>query len=268
MNKATISLCGVRFAYADSTWCLSIPGLELGRERVTCIVGPNGSGKSTLLRVAAGILPPMEGLVYLDDFPLRSMPRRRIAKRISFLPQESAPLFDYPAEMVVRMGRYAYVNGWGALSAEDAAAVDHALRAVAVDALRKRLLSRLSGGERRRVLIASVLAQEPDVLLLDEPTASLDIHHAAAVMRLLSGFGTGGPSVVLVTHDINMAALFGDRILLLAEGRICADGTPSDVVRADVMKQVYGEDVLMMDHPETQGPMIVARRSNVKDGRA
>jgi len=255
-----IELEGTQFRYADNGWALDIPHLRLGEERVSCIVGPNGSGKSTLLRLAAGMLQPGQGTVRLDGRPLADMPRRAIARRIGFLPQESPPLFDYSVEMVAQMGRYAYVGWTGALAEPDRRAVDRALAAVDMNALRGRRLSHLSGGERRRALIAAVLAQEPGILLLDEPTASLDIHHAAAVMRLLSGPSTDGRAVVIVTHDINLAALFAERILILAKGRIVADGPPRQIVRKAVIRQVYGDEILVSEHPETGEPMIVARK--------
>ena len=265
MSEAALRIESVRFSYADGTWDLSISDLRFGRERVTCIVGPNGSGKSTLLRIAAGILTPSEGVVKLRDRPLASMRRRTVARSLAFLPQETPSLFDYTVEEVAQMGRFAHGQGLGALSQRDLAATERALAAVDMAGMRKRPLSHLSGGERRRALIASVLAQEPDILLLDEPTAALDIHHAAAVMRLLSGFEADGPSVVIVTHDINLAALFGARLLLLANGRIRADGTPAEVVRADIMQQAYGEDILVREHPETGGPMIMARRQDTRE---
>jgi len=268
LNKATLTFEGVRFAYEGRAWALGIPKLSLGRERMTCIVGPNGSGKSTLLRIAAGILPPLQGAVRLWDQPLPFMSRRAIAQRLAFLPQETPPLFDYTVEDIAQMGRYAHLHGVGQLTDRDFLAVEHALSAVEMAEMRNRPLSHLSGGERRRALIASVLAQEPDLLLLDEPTASLDIHHAAAVMRLLSGFKEDRPSVVVVTHDMNLAALFSTRLLLLVNGQIQADGTPSEVIHTAVIQQAYGEHMLVMEHPETGSPMMVALRQDARERSA
>ncbi|MBN1558440.1 MAG: ABC transporter ATP-binding protein [Lentisphaerae bacterium] len=260
MSEARLRLDGVGFAYTDGPWRLSVDGLAFGVERMVCIVGPNGSGKSTLLRLAAGILAPREGSVTLDGRPLAGLGRRAIARRLGFLPQETPALFDYSVEEVAGMGRYAHLRGAGVMTAADRRAVARALDAVDMTGLRERPLSHLSGGERRRALIASVLAQEPELLLLDEPTGALDMHHAAAVMRLLSDVGGSGPAVVLVTHDVNLAALFGDRLLLLAEGRVAADGAAADVVRPGIMRRAYGEDVLVRTHPESGGPLIVPRR--------
>lgn len=250
-----------RFAYADDGWSLDIPMLRLGTERMTCIVGPNGSGKSTLLRLAAGMLIPARGAVRLDGTSLATMARRVVARHIAFLPQESPPLFDYSVDMVVKMGRYAHVGWTGTLTEEDRRGVDRALAAVSMQALRQRPLSHLSGGEQRRALIAAVLAQESDMLLLDEPTASLDIHHAAATMRLLSGPGTEDRAVVVVTHDINLAALFAKRLIMIVKGRIVADGPPAHVLDNALIQDVYGDDVLVRQHPETGGPLVVPRGS-------
>lgn len=259
MSETQLTLREVAFSYGQA-WDLKIPKLRLGRDRVTCIVGPNGSGKSTLMRIAAGILPPATGSVLLGDEALAMMDRRRIARQVGFLPQESPALFDYSVEEVVRMGRYCHLRGMGFLSEADTRAVGRALQDVELTPLRSRPLSHLSGGERRRALIASVLAQAPDILLLDEPTSALDIHHAAALMRLLAGFDAQGPSVIIVTHDINLAALFSERLILLVNGSVRADGPPATVVTPAIMADAYGEDVLVREHPETGDPMMVPRR--------
>lgn len=265
MNKTVgIDFEDARFSYAENGWALDVPRLHLGDERVTCIVGPNGSGKSTLLRLAGGILRPTRGTVRLDGKPLAGMARRAVARRIGFLPQESPPLFDYSVEMVVRMGRYAHVGWTGALTDPDERAVEEALAAVTIERFRTRPLSHLSGGEQRRALIAAVLAQDPGILLLDEPTASLDLHHATALMRLLSESGTAGRAVVIVTHDLNLAALFAQRLLLLVDGTVVADGTPEHVVRTEMVQRAYGDDILVREHPETGGPLVVARRHSTE----
>jgi iron complex transport system ATP-binding protein len=260
MNDLTLRAERVRFAYEGGAWSLALDALELGRERMVCIVGPNGSGKSSLLRLLAGLADPLEGGILLDGRPLAQMSRRGIARRIGFLPQESPSLFDFTVEDVVLMGRYVHGEGFGAVTPEDRRVVAHALDCVDIAPLRYRPLSHLSGGERRRALIASVLAQEPELLLLDEPTAALDIHHAAAVMRLLSGFGGRHPAVVVVTHDINLASLFAERLLLVAGGRLVADGPPAAVITAEIMAGAYGDDLLVERHPQTGGPLVVPVR--------
>ncbi len=267
MSSTILSLNNVRFSYDLSEWELAIDELEFGRERITCIVGPNGSGKSTLLRIAAGILHLNSGTTKLNSTPLERMKRREVARYLGFLPQEEPSLFDYTVETVTQMGRYAHLRGIGLMTDTDAMAVNSALDAVDMSSLRKRTLSHLSGGERRRALIASVLAQQPDILLLDEPTSSLDIHHAVSVMRILSQFGPDGPAVIVVTHDINLAALFGERLLLLANGTIEGDGAPEDVICEKLMHQAYGDDFLIRTHPETGGPMVVPRHAPAQNAK-
>lgn len=265
MSRQGLHLERIRFAYADSDWRLSIPKLAFGQERIVAVAGPNGSGKSTLLRLAAGILPCQNGAVHLDDTPLHRMARRDIARRIGFLPQEEPPLFDCSVKDIVCMGRYAHTGWIGALTEADQQAVREALEAVDLMPLRRRKLSHLSGGERRRALIASVLAQQPDLLFLDEPTAALDIHHAVAVMRLLAGLRGTRPAVVMVTHDLNLASLFADRLLLLQDGQLVEDGPPSDVLTAQRLREVYGDGFLLQPHPETGGPVIIPSRSEGED---
>ncbi len=261
MTRTLIHFNRICFTYGENGWNLSIPELELGNERITCIVGPNGSGKSTLLRLAAGILTPLGGSIRLGDALLPGMSRRSIARCIGFLPQETPPLFDYTVKMITTMGRYPHSSWVGTLTDTDRQAICAALNAVDMHELQNRPLSHLSGGERRRAMIAAVLAQQPQLMLLDEPTASLDIHHAAAVMRLIAGFENNGPRVVLVTHDINLAALFADRLIMLHAGRIAADGPPAEVITPELMEQTYGEDLLVRAHPESGVPMVVARRA-------
>ena len=255
MNDLLLDMQGIAFRHEGSSWTLAIRQLGFAPGGMTGIVGPNGSGKSTLLRLAAGLLQPRDGRILFEGKPFDGMSRRRIAASLGFLPQETPPMFDYTVEEICRMGRYPHLRGWGVLTAEDARAVKAALDATDMTALRHRPLSRLSGGERRRAMIASVLAQEPRLMLLDEPTGALDIHHAAAVMRLLAGFDD--IAVVVVTHDINLASLFCERMLLLRDGGVMADGPPDAVVVPDLLHTAYGENLLVQKHPATGRPLVL-----------
>ncbi len=259
-DGSCIKLEQAGFRHAGNGWAIEITELSLGTRSLSCIVGPNGAGKSTLLRLAAGILTPGAGTVRLNGRDICGMSRRAVARQIGFLPQETPPLFDCSVETVARMGRYAHAGWLGESDAESRRAVAEALEAVGLQAMRDRPLSRLSGGERRLALIAAALAQNPRILLLDEPTAALDIHHAAAVMRLLAGLGDRGQSVVMVTHDLNLASLFAERLIVLVNGRVIADGPPGQVVCEAVLKRAYGHDVLVLGNPETGVPLVVARR--------
>ena len=257
---AEVALRAVRFGYGSDAWELRIPALLFGRETVCGIVGPNGSGKSTLLKIAAGLLPPREGEVELDGHSLARMRRMEIARRLGFLPQECPALFDYTVEQVVAMGRHAHGGVLEMDAPGDREAVARALADVGLEALRHRPLSQLSGGERRRAWIASALAQEPGLLLLDEPTQSLDLHQAAAVMEILARRAAEGLRVVAVLHDLNLAALFCDRLILIQSGEIAADGPPAEILTESRLVPAYGEKIEVLRHPETQKPLVLARK--------
>jgi iron complex transport system ATP-binding protein len=151
---------------------------------------------------------------------------------------------------LVATGRYPQQTGWAGQDASDRAAVMQALAATDTDSLADRHYSTLSGGERQRVLVASILAQEPDVLLLDEPTGSLDLHHRVQVFRLLRNAATGGRGVAVVTHDLNLAALFADRVALLVAGRLALVGPPGEVLGQDTLEQAYGAELVVLPHPD------------------
>ncbi|MHC4817784.1 MAG: ABC transporter ATP-binding protein, partial [Planctomycetota bacterium] len=186
-------------------------------ERVA-LIGPNGSGKTTLLRALAGILRPDAGTAR----PAAGLTQRELALRVAFLPQEEHWEFPFPVEDVVACGRYAHAPGLFKEAVEDYAAVDTALAAVGLAPLRTRPITELSGGERRRVVLARALAQRAPALLLDEPTTALDLEHRHAVLTVLAGFSG---TVVLATHDLDAAAAACERVVVLDAGRVVADGT-------------------------------------------
>lgn len=253
-----LRLDGVRFAYPDAAWTLRVDTFALRAGTCTGVVGPNGSGKSTLLKLAAGVLTPDAGEVRLDGLPLSGLRRREIALRLGYLPQESPALYDFTVGEVAAMGRYAHQGGGPGLSTgRDVEAVAAALRAVAMDGLAERTLSHLSGGERRRALIAAVLAQEPRAVLLDEPTAGLDPHHAAALFRLLHRLSATGLAVLIVTHDLNLASLFCGRLVLVDRGVVAQDGSPREVLTPESLHGLYGDELLVRDHPQCADRPVV-----------
>ncbi len=230
--------------------------LEPGRFDV--LVGPNGAGKSTLLRALAGLHIPRQGQVLLEQQELQQLPLAKRARVIGFLPQEINPVFAYSVEQTVALG--ARVAGHGhwfdrQRSPATQSAIRQALELVDATDLQHRSLAQLSGGERRRVLIASVLAQKPQYLLLDEPAAMLDLHHQASLFRLLAKLADTGMGVACVTHDWNLGAAFANRITVLHHGRILASGPPADILQESLLQQVFGSACRLL--PVTHGPGVV-----------
>ena len=258
--QAELALKAVRFGYETDAWELCIPALAFGGEPVCGIVGPNGSGKSTLLKLAAGLLFPGEGTAALNGISLTHIRRAVLARALGFLPQECSVLFDYTVEQVVAMGRHAHGGVLEMAAPGDREAVARALADTGLEALRRRPLSHLSGGERRRAWIASALAQEPDLLLLDEPTQSLDLHQAAAVMEILARRAAAGMRVVAVMHDLNLAALCCDRLILLQDGKIAAEGPPAGILTPERVLSAFGDKIEVVRHPETQKPLVFAKK--------
>jgi iron complex transport system ATP-binding protein len=211
--------------------------LTLERGTLTAILGPNGSGKSTLLRALAGVWPA--GDVRLGEAPIARMPRRDLARRLAFLPQDTRCDFAFTVEEIVAMGRHPHRGRFAPEQAENRQAVDAALRTCDLDALRLRTIDRLSGGERQRVSIARCLAADPQVLLLDEPTAHLDLEHALGIFALCRRFAGEGRTVAVATHDIATVSRYATRIVLLHAGRIVASGSPMDVLTPEACRAVF-----------------------------
>ena len=204
------------------------------------IIGPNGSGKSTLLRLLAGLLTPKTGDVRLDGRPLRELSARFRAQRIAFLPQHAPADLATPAGEIVLMGRFPHRRFGLFENSEDLAIADRAMTVTDTTEFADRPLATLSGGEAQRVHLAAALAQQPAVLLLDEPTASLDLYHQLSIFTILQDLAARQRlAVVVVTHDVNLAARYCSHVLLLDDGRPVAAGPPADVVRPDVLRAVY-----------------------------
>ncbi|MCD6416041.1 MAG: heme ABC transporter ATP-binding protein [Planctomycetes bacterium] len=244
------------FSYGSGEFGLEDVSLHVARGEVVGLVGPNGSGKSTLLRLMGGFLRPSSGELLLEGRAVRQMQRRELARRLAFLPQSPASAFSFTSRQVVAMGRFPYQGAFGFMRPEDARAVKLAMEETHTAYLAERSLATLSGGEKQRVLIAAILAQEPALMLLDEPTAALDIHHRVEVLALLRALAGKGIAVALVTHDLNAAARFCDRLVLLSGGRAVRSGTAAEVMEAELLAQVYDAPVRVAQHPISGDPMI------------
>ncbi len=233
------------------------PGLDLRLEphaRVA-VVGPNGAGKSTLLRALSGRLRPTAGSVELDGCPLADLPARARAQRIGVVPQSAAFDHDFTVYEIVAMGRHPHRRRFAGLGRDDHRAIEGALGRLDLGDLRDRSVRRLSGGEQQRVLVARALAQAPGWLLLDEPTAHLDIAHTARLLDILASLPETG--VVCVLHDLNLAALHFPRLVLLNAGRVVADGSPAEVCTETRLREVYAAKVHVVAHPTTAAPQVL-----------
>ena len=213
----------------------------LGSGECVAIVGPNGAGKTTLLRLLAGLLAPTTGELVLDGRPLATIRRRDLARRIAYVPQIRPARIPLSVEQIVLLGRYPYLSPLQmAPGAQDVAVVEEILQRVGLSELRGRLLDSLSGGERQSVFIAAALAQQTEVLLLDEPTTHLDPRHQLEVAELLAGIRADGEhTIVLTSHDLNLAASMADRIVALRGGEIVATGSPAEIVRPDRLGEIF-----------------------------
>jgi iron complex transport system ATP-binding protein len=258
----------LRFQYhllsqGHANWVLDGLTFDVDAGEILGIVGPNGSGKTSLLKLLAKVLRPHVGDMALFGRDLGTMPQVEVARIVAFVPQESPQIFSFTVMETVLMGRYPHHRGtkWSAgfgwESAEDVLIAEQAMQSTDLTHLAGRSVMDLSGGERQRCMIARALAQAPRVLLLDEPTAFLDLQHQmeiCAIVRRLKE--ERGLTVVLVSHDLNLASQYCDRILMLKAGTLFRLGTPQEVIGADVLRAVYGCDVLVDRHPESGVPRV------------
>ena len=225
--------------------------------RLIAIIGANGAGKSSLLRALNGSVAATSGQVLLDDRAIASHSRRAVARRIAVIAQEAELRFPVTVTDFVLGGRYAWARAWGWENARDLEIVAGVLRETSLDQFAYRLMNELSGGERQRVVLARALATEARTLLLDEPTANLDLAHQARMLALVRGrCDRGDTGAVVVTHDLNLAAEFSDEIMLLSKGRTVAFGPPRSVLTPELLEQLFELRVLVDSHPISGAPRI------------
>ncbi|MCM3760466.1 ABC transporter ATP-binding protein [Alkalihalobacillus oceani] len=238
------------FGFSDSYYIKEL-SLRFKKREVVSIIGPNGSGKSTVLRLLTRLLKPAHGAVYLEGKPLHTLSSKNIAKKLTMLPQ----IYDHRSEMTVRdlvkFGRQPHLKWYEDYHQSHDTYIDWALEATRLTALQHRPLSSLSGGERQRAWIAMALAQKTPILFLDEPTTFLDMYFQFEILELVKSLNERyGLTIVMVLHDVNQAIRYSDRLIVMKAGEIILEGTPEEMLTAEMFKAVYGVDVLIKEDEE------------------
>jgi iron complex transport system ATP-binding protein len=255
MHALTVD--NISFGYDRTVPVLRDVSFSVHRGEFLSFLGPNGSGKTTLLRLLDRIFLPLRGQILLDDRNLGKFSRSAIAQRIAFVPQDGGVQFPFTVFEIVLMGRSPHTRGMAFENAHDREIASAMMQLTDIEHLAQQPITKLSGGERQRAFIARALAQQPEILLLDEPNAHLDISHQIEVFRLIRRLNTeSGLTVVSVSHDLNLAATYSDRVGMLLCGSLVALGTPQDVLTERRIREVFRAEVLVDRHPATSTPRI------------
>jgi iron complex transport system ATP-binding protein len=245
-------------------WALQDVSFQVGKGEFIGVIGPNGSGKTTLLKVLYRLLSPQRGEVLFERVPLKKMSQRDIAKRIGVVAQETYPVFPFRVIEIVLMGRSPYLGHLMFESEKDLEIAKKAMEWTEILPISERPIDELSGGERKRVFIARALAQEPEVILLDEPTANLDIHHQMEFLDLILALNREkGLTILMASHDLNLASEFCDRLILLQKGGIFKMGSPQEVITRENIERVYGCGVWVDQNPVSGMPRITLLKKGV-----
>lgn len=238
-------------------WVLQNISFTIEKGEFIGVIGPNGSGKSTLLKLLCRLLSPQKGEVLLDNGSLKEMKQREIAKKIAMVPQEAHSLFPFRVIEIVLMGRSPYLGHLMFEGAKDLEIARRAMDWTETLSISERFIDELSGGERKRVFIARALAQVPEVILLDEPTANLDIHHQVDFLNLILSLNQEkGLTIIMASHDLNIASEYCDRLILLKGGKIYKMGPPQEVITRESIEEVYGCKVWVDENPISGMPRI------------
>jgi iron complex transport system ATP-binding protein len=271
-NRFVYQVKRLKFSYRHSAggqgsrpdeWALKGLDLDVLSGEVVGVIGPNGSGKTSLLKLLAKLLRPQEGAIHLFGYDLGEMPQDAVARRVALVPQDSQPIFPFTIAQMVLMGRFPHyrkggsLGGFGWESPQDIRLAAQAMAEMDVAHLAHRFIGDVSSGERQRAIIARALVQQPQVLLLDEPTAFLDLNHQLEICRILRRLNEErGLTVLLVSHDLNLASQYCDRLILLKDGEVFRLGPPEEVIRPDVLEAVYRCEVLVDGHPVSGLPRV------------
>ncbi len=261
-----LAVSDLHFAYAAGAPVLSGVDLAATQGQLVCILGPNGCGKTTLLKCLLGLLDPAKGRIELAGKLRRRYRAMELARLVSYVPQAARAAFSFTVEQIVMMGRTPHMGSLGLPGDLDRRVAAAAMDMTGVKDFAHRLLESLSGGEQQTVMITRALAQQPRLMLLDEPTSHLDIHHQLDIYDLMAKLAhEWGMAVVCVSHDVNLAARFADRLVLLSSGRVAAAGNPAEVVQADVLSNIYRVPIRLVD-VGLKVPMVVAETTAALNG--
>lgn len=254
---ATLCVSQVSFDY-DGQPVLRDISLEISACERVAVLGPNGAGKTTLLKLLSGAQSPSAGSIFLDGRPLHTVPRAELARKIAVVPQDLAIPFAFTAREIVELGRTPHLGWLRGFQSNDRHAVEQAMHLTDTTHLGGRIIHELSGGERQRVIIAMALAQEPEILLLDEPTHLLDITRQAEILDLLTELNLSrGLTMVAAIHDLNLAGRYFRRLLVLHRGSVLAEGAPEVVLRAEIVEEAYNGPVEIMPMADGGAPVVL-----------
>ena len=237
----------------------------VGTGEIVGLIGPNGAGKSTLLKTLRGILPLLSGSAALMGVDIETLPAKDFARRVAYLQQHVEMTFAYTARDVVLSGRYPYLSWWSQEKAEDLAIAEACMAYTGVSELADKPLHAMSGGQRQRVLLAKVLAQQTPVLFLDEPATGLDLIYQEEIFRFCRELAAAGKTVLLVAHELSLAARFCSRLLLIAHGTLLADGAPQAVLTDELLTKAYGAPVRVVENPLTRHAEIYTEASDERE---
>jgi len=258
MKFKTLEVRGLSFSFEPGKPVLSQLTFALETGEMLGVIGPNGSGKSTLIRVLANALAPDSGQILVKEMAIQKFSRRELARKIAVIPQQSQIDFPFRVLEVVLMGRAPYLKRFELESKRDLEIARAALASTDGLELENRFIDEISGGEKQRVILARALAQEPEILLADEPTTYLDLHHQTKFMSLLSELRRQkNISILFSTHDLNLASLFADRILVLDRGQVAGLGKPEEVLEADIISKIYGIRLKAVPRILSKKPLLV-----------
>ena len=261
-NASDLRVIDASFSYT-SGFTLNHINLCVPGGQMVGLLGPNGCGKTTLLKLATGVLVPSEGEVRIGEISLKKLLRREVAMQIAVVPQELNIPFAYTVEEVVMLGRTPFLKGLAGEGKRDHQIVSGVLELTGMTGFRGRYFNELSGGERQKIVLAMALAQEPVILLLDEPTSHLDISHQIEILDLLRKFNREKKvTIVAAMHDLNLAALYFERLVLLGRGFVFADGSPDEVITGENIQKIFSAKVEITRHPKTSVPQIVLLPDN------